>query len=313
MVSIQWMDRSGKTQPLLPTLGNFFDVRFSPDGRMIAMSDNDQQQDVWVYEWARPRKSRVTYDPLSDRYPIWTPDGRRITFGSVRGNKSTFNIYWQRADGTGEPQRLTESMNNQIPMSWSWHPSGKFLAFREIRSQTNWDIWILPMDGDEASGWKPGKPTVFLASPFIESEAAFSPDGRWLAYQSDESGKNEVYVRLFPSGEGKRQISTAGGELPTWSGNGKELFYRTTDQRIWAVGYNADGDSFNYERPHLWSDGTFTDRGARIRNFDLHPDGQRFAVLKAPQTQVENKSDKVTLVFNFFDELRRIAPNTKKR
>jgi Tol biopolymer transport system component len=307
MVSIQWMDRSGNTQPLLPMLGNFFDVRFSPDGQRIAMSDIDQQQDVWVYEWARDMKWRLTDDPLSDRYPIWTPDGQRITFGSVRGNRSTFGIYWQRTDKTGEPQRLTESNNNQIPMSW--HPKEKFLALRENRPQTNWDIMILPVAGDEASGWKPGKPTVFLATPFIESEAAFSPDGRWLAYQSDESGRNEVYVRPFPSREGKWQISSGGGELPTWSR--KELFYRTTDQRIWAVGYNADGDSFNYERPHQWSDGTFTDRGARIRNFDLHPDGQRFAVLKAPQTQAENKLDKVTFIFNFFDELRQIAPRTK--
>src|SRR5262249_22345140 len=190
MVSIQWMDRSGKTQPLLPTLGNFFDLRFSPDGQRIAMTDFDQQEDLSVYEWARDTKSRITYDPLSDRYPIWTPDGRRITFGSVRGNKSTFNIYWQRADGTGELQRLTESKNNQIPMSW--HPTGKFLALREHRPQTNWDILILPMDGDEAKGWKPGTPTVFLARPFIEREAAFSPDGRCLAYQSHDTGKSEV-------------------------------------------------------------------------------------------------------------------------
>src|SRR5262249_36485765 len=123
-------------------LGNFFDLRFSPDGRRIAISDNDQQQDVWVYEWARDTKSRVTYEPLSDRYPIWTPDGRRIAFGSVRGNKSPIEIYWQQADGTGEAQRLTESKNHQIPMSW--HPSGKFLALRENRPQTNWDILILP-------------------------------------------------------------------------------------------------------------------------------------------------------------------------
>jgi eukaryotic-like serine/threonine-protein kinase len=195
----------------------------------------------------------------------------------------------------------------------SWHPSGKYLAFRENQPQTGWDILILPIDGDEASGWKAGQPTVFLASPFIESEAAFSPDGRWLAYQSDESGKNEIYVRPFPSREGKWPVSTAGDEYPTWSRNGKELFYRTSDQRIWVASYTVEGDSFRPDKPQLWSDGTFTDRGARIRNFDLHPDGQRFAVLKAPQTQAENKLDKVTFIFNFFDELRRIAPNAKMK
>jgi serine/threonine-protein kinase len=169
------------------------------------------------------------------------------------------------------------------------------------------------MDGDEASGWKPGTPTVFLASPFIESEAAFSPDGRWLAYQSDESGKTEVYVRPFPIREGKWKVSTAGGEYPTWSRNGKELFYRTADQRIWDVAYKVQGDSFNHEKARLWSDGRFTDRGVRARNFDLHPDGQRFAVLKAPQSQAEDKADRIIFVFNFFDELRRIAPNTKMK
>src|SRR5262249_8248835 len=158
----------------------------------------------------------------------------------------------------------------------SWHPSGKFLALREHRPQTNWDILILPMDGDEAKGWKPGTPTVFLASHFIESEAAFSPDGRSLAYQSDESGKPEVYVRPFPSHEAKRQVSTGGGECPTWSKSGKELFSRTADQRIWIVAYTVQGDSFNHDKARLWSEGTFIDRGPRTRNFDLHPDGQRF-------------------------------------
>jgi len=311
LVSIQWMDHAGKTQPLRPTPGHYFDLRFSPDGRRVAISDIDQQQDVWVYEWARDTMSRFTYDPLSDRYPVWTPDGRRIAFASVRANKSSYSVYWQRVDGTGEPQRLTEGRSNQIPMSW--HPSGKSLAFREIQPQTGWDIMILPMDGDEASGWKAGKPTVFLATPFIESEAAFSPDGRWLAYQSDESGKNEVYVRPFPSREGKWQVSTAGGEYPTWSPNQKEMFYRTADQRIWVAPYTVEGDSFRPDKPRLWSDVPFTDRGARIRNFDLHSDGQRFAVLKASQTQAENKLDKVTFIFNFFDELRRIAPNTRMK
>src|SRR5262249_57858233 len=113
--------------------------------------------------------------------------------------------------------------------------------------------------------------------------------------------------------EAKWQVQTGGGEYPTLSRNVKELFYRTADQRIWVVAYTVQGDSFNHDKARLWSEGTFIDRGPRTRNFDLHPDGQRFAVLKAPQEQVENKLDKIIFVFNFFDELRRIAPNTKRR
>jgi eukaryotic-like serine/threonine-protein kinase len=215
----------------------------------------------------------------------------------------------QRADGTGEVQRLTESNNPQ--RLGSWHPSGKFLAFHEGRPQTSNDIMILPMDGDDASGWKPGKPTVFLASPFQEQEAAFSPDGHWLAYQSNESGRFEIYVRPFPGPGGKWQISTAGGIFPTWSRNGKELFYRSADNKIMVASYKADGPAFQALKPQLWSDGQFTDfNGGAQRNFDLHPNGQGFAVLKASESP-ETKVDKVTFIFNFFDELRRIAPPGK--
>ena len=117
-------------------------------------------------------------------------------------------------------------------------------------------------------------------------------------------------MRPFPGPGGKWQISTSGGVYPTWSRDGKELFYRTADDRIMVAAYTAQGDSFRAEKPRLWSEGQFTDRGAN-RNFDLHPDGKRFAVLKAPESQSEAKADKVVLILNFFDELRRIAPTAR--
>src|SRR5439155_15510316 len=137
-------------------------------------------------------------------------DSRRIVFASKRGDKSTFNLYWQHADGTGEVQRLTESKNNQFASSW--HPSGKFLAFFEQTPQNSYDLMILPMEGDEAAGWGPGKPTVFLSGPFTEVTPIFSPDGRWIAYLSNESGRTEVYVRPFPGPGGKWQVSTGGAD-----------------------------------------------------------------------------------------------------
>jgi serine/threonine-protein kinase len=303
--AVFWMGRDGRTQPLRAPLAGYANPRFSPDGRRIAFEIAEGPYDVWVYEWERDTTLRLTFDPTRDMYPVWTPDGRRIAFSSQRGDKSTLNLYWQRADGTGEPERLTESKNAQGAMSW--HPSGKFLAFAEVQPQTALDILVLPMSGDESTGWKPGKPAAFLASSFNESEPAFSPDGRWLAYTSTESTQAEVYVRPFPGPGGKWQISTTGGRLPTWSKNGKELFYRTLDSRIMVASYKIEGDTFRPDKPQLWSEGQFIDRGTD-RNFDLHPDGQQFAVLKTPDSPAETKLDTVTLIFNFFDELRRIAP-----
>ena len=165
-----------------------------------------------------------------------------IVFRSNRPSRSAFNLYWQRSDGAGDAQRLTEGSHNQQP--GSWHPSGKYLAFSEESVETNPDLWILPIDGNESSGWKIGKPTVFLKTPFIEQEPMFSPDGRWLAYFSNESGPYEVYVRPFPGPGGKWQISTGGGVYPTWSRARSELFFFTLDQQIMVASYKVDGQSF---------------------------------------------------------------------
>ncbi len=240
--------------------------------------------------------------------PVWTPDGRRLVFSSARADKSTLNLYWQRADGTGDAQRLTESTHPQQPASW--HPSGTFLAFDEVNPQTGSDLMILPIAGDEASGWKPGKPTAFLNSPFQEHGPMFSPDGRWLAYVSNETGRNEVYVRPFPGPGGKWQISTGGGFSPTWSRTRRELFYSTPNGQIMVASYAAEGDSFRSEKPRLWSDGRYDVRGPS-RRFDLHPDGERVALAPVAQTGGV-KQDKLTFFFNFFEELRRIAPVAKQ-
>jgi serine/threonine-protein kinase len=306
---IHWMDHEGKTTPLRATPANWFNLLFAPDGRRLALQINaGSANDIWVYEWARDTLTRLTFDPARDEKPVWTPDGRRLVFASARADKSTLNLYGQRADGTGEAQRLTESRHPQLPASW--HPSGTFLAFEEVNPAASWDLMILPMEGDEASGRKPGKPTVFLNSPFEEREPMFSPDGRWLAYVSIESGRPEVYVRPFPGPGGKWQISTGGGNSPTWSRTTRELFYGTLNGQIMVAPYAGEGDSFRAEKPRLWSEGRFVTRGPN-RMFDLHPDGTRFAL--APVEQAPGvKQDKVVFLFNFFDELRRIAPPAKR-
>ena len=305
-VPIHWMNHEGKTTLLRATPANWLNLHFAPDGRRIALQiDDGQNIDVWVSEWARDTLTRLTFDPAADTKPVWTPDGRRIVFASDRADTSTPNLYWQRADGTGGAQRLTDSKNFQSPASW--HPSGKFLAFEENNPQTGYDLMILRMEGDEASGWKPGKPSVFLNSPFAEREPMFSPDGRWLAYWSNETGRQEVYVRPFPGPGGKWQISTGGGVYPTWSRTKHELFYGTPSGQIMVAAFTVEGDSFRSEKPRLWSDGRFSVRST-TRSFDLHTDGERFALAPAAQTPGGGKQDHVTFIFNFFDELRRIAP-----
>jgi serine/threonine-protein kinase len=308
-VPIHWMNHQGKTTPLRAAPAVWSSPLFDRDGRRLAVTISDgQPSHIWVYEWARDVLTRLTFDPGDDMKPVWTPDGLRIVFASRRADKSTANLYWQRADGTGEAQRLTESKSLQFPASW--HPSGKFLAFSE--SQTTYDLMILPMEGDEVSGWRPGKPTVFLHSPFDKVEPMFSPDGRWIAYQSNESGRAEVYVRPFPGPGGKWQISTGGGVTPTWSRTKRELFYGTLTGQIMVAPFTVEGDSFRAEKPRLWSEAQFTQRGPLLRSFDLHPDGERFALQPAEQTQAAAKQDKVIFVFNFFDELRRLAPVTRR-
>jgi serine/threonine-protein kinase len=305
-VSIYWMDRAGEFTPLRETPGNYSSPAFSPDGKRLALEINDgKSSEIWVYEWDRDTLTRLTFAGEENTNPVWTPDGQRIVYSS-RGKGGPFNLWWIRADGGGNAQRLNENKSPQG--AGSWRPDGKVLAFSQNNPGPNMDILTLPIEGDEKSGWKPGEPKPFLNSPSAKAEPAFSPDGRWLAYEGSESGSYEVYVRPFPGPGGKWQISTGGGVLPKWSRNARELFYRTYDNKIMVVAYTASADSFRADKPQLWSPGQFTELGLFTYNFDLHPDGKRFAVLKAPGTEQTAAANKVSFIFNFFDELRSKFP-----
>jgi serine/threonine-protein kinase len=304
-----WMARDGKTTPLRPTPANWANPSFSPDGRTLLMYIDDRaQSDVWTYDIARDTLSKLTFDAGRDVAPIWSADGRRITFTSNRAGKSALNIYWQRADGTGQPQRLTDSGNNQTPSSW--HPSGKFLAFYEQVPQMRFDLMILPMEGDESSGLTPGKPTAFLSTPFAESFPVFSPDGRWLAYISEESGRPEIYVRPFPGPGGKWQISADGGSLPRWSRARNELLFESLDNRLMVASYKVQGETFVPDKPRVWSPRPFAVRAVGW-DFDLHPDGERAVVAPTPDAVTPVKQDKVVFVFDFLDDLRGATSSAK--
>ena len=300
---IHWLSRDGTVTPLRAEPANWTFLRFSPAGDRLAMRINDGQPDVWVYDWARETLSRLTFDADQALDPVWTPDGRRIVFSSFRSGNG--NLYWQRSDGSGEVERLTESENLQS--AGSWHPNGKLLAFAERRSDTASDLMILELDGDEDSGWKPGTPTVFLETPFQETSPKFSPDGRWLAYVSDESGQGEVYVRAFPGPGGKWQVSTGGGGDPKWSRSRPEILYAGADDRIMVVPYTVPGNSFRPGKQARWSDSLMMPRAFPRGAFDLHPDGDRVAVQLESETSGADASDSVVFITNFFDELRRLT------
>jgi len=308
---VAWLDRAGKLQPLRSVPGDYVNPRLSPDGKRLSLNVFDGgSADIWVYDWARDTMTRLTFDPGNDIAQAWTPDGQRLAFASTRSG--TQNLYWSRADGSGDVQRLTEGKHSQFPYSWT--PDGKTLAFHELDPVTGADIWVLPIVGDEKSGWNPGTPKVFLKTPFAEATPFFSPDGRWLAYQSNESGRNEVYVRPFPSGEGKWMVSSGGGTQVRWSRNTKELFYeRPDDHKIMVANYRVVGGSFQADKPVLWSSVQLADVGGRP-NYDVAPDGKRVAALRYIETQEKTaeKHDKFVLVLNVFDELRRRVPAGKK-
>jgi Tol biopolymer transport system component/predicted Ser/Thr protein kinase len=307
---VAWMDSTGKMQPLLAAPGQYHTPRFSPDGQRLALSvgPSGTGGDVQVYDWQRDRMTRLTFTQ-TNVFPIWTPDGRHIAFTSQPPGASF--LQWIRADGAGEAQTLLES--KVVLAAYSFSPDGKRLAYTEQAVETGNDLWTLPLDGSDSDHPQPGKPELFLRTRFNELEPAFSPDGRWIAYTSNESGRYEVYVRPFPggapSGSGKWQISTGGGWHPIWSRDGRELFYETLDNRIMVSTYTAKADSFAADKPRPWSNTQILDPNARLWNLDLAPDGKRFAVFPRPDATGEQKgSVHVSVLLNFFDELRRRVP-----
>ena len=216
-------------------------------------------------------------------------------------------MFWTRSDGSGKPQSLTQSNNGQVP--WSITADGKRLAFHEV-NQTSISIWTLALEND-GNGLRAGKPELFSQTRFDEMDPSFSPDGRWLAYASNESGTFQVYVRSFPGKEGKWQISNNGGLIPEWAHNGHELFFRTPDNQIMTASYTVRGDSFVADKPRAWSEKRIANVGA-LPNYGLAPDGKRIAVLMPAETpQGQQAQNHVIFLENFFDELRRRVPTGK--
>jgi serine/threonine-protein kinase len=315
-LSIFWLDSAGHTQPLHSTPGRYRNQRFSPDGSRLAftMLRGPGSTDIWVKDLARDATSRLTSLPGENNLPVWTPDGTNIVFRS--SNPAAPGLYSVRADGSGEPQRLTDGKTMDIPDSFS--PDGKWLALSRFTNDGRSEIWTAPVEGDRDRGTlgvRVGRAERFSSTSFSAMGPAFSPDSRWLAYSSDETGTWEVYARPFPGPGAKSQISTGGGAYPKWSRNRHELFFLSLDFRIMVTGYTARADSFAAGKPRVWSE-----RRLVVVNFnrpyDLAPDGKRLAVLLYPGGTSEPRQkpiDSIMVLLNFFDELRRRVPGDGQR
>jgi serine/threonine-protein kinase len=307
------MDRSGALSALRAQPAYWYNAEFSPDGRRIAMDIRGAgQTDIWVHEWSRGTLTRVTSDTANEEFPVWTPDGARLVYRSFTSSTDPSGnaITWKRADGTGDAQILVHSKAALMP--GSWHPTGRLLAYSATRPGSDDDVMILPVEGGEAAGWKPGRPAAFVHSAARERAPTFSPDGRWLSYTSNESGQDEIYVRPFPGPGARVMVSSAGGHSSSWSGARHELVFvthlRDYTQVLMVAKYRVENDAFVVDRPRPWAEHA---TGVRIllgsRMYALHPDGVRVAI--APPSEAETAPPKhLTFVLNLFDELSRIAP-----
>jgi Tol biopolymer transport system component len=283
---LMWTDRSGESREMVGDPGDIGAISLSPDGRWLAMvvtSTSAEAADIWVRDLSRGVTSRFTFNEEGDYNPTWSPDGRRIVFSATRDGNADLAV--RAVGGSGEVEFLLESERAQHPSSWS--SDGRYLLYYDRGEETNWDIWVLPLAGDE-------EPYPFLMTPFVEVRSRFSPDDRWVAYQSNESGRSEIYVQEFPGPGGKWQISTAGGSEPQWSPDGKELYYISPEMNMMRVSVQT-GDSFDAGIPEAM----FPVRLRQIINTNRYlvaPGGERFLLLSSLQ---EDSTPPTTIVLNW--------------
>ncbi len=289
-----WVDRDGESEPLKAPPRPYYSVRLSPDGNRLAVTiATERGYDIGFYDLERETLSRLNFEG-SNRNPLWTPDGRRVVFSSDHGGKA-FNLFSAPADGSTQPQRLTQSDANQFATSVA--PDGRTLAFLQIQPTTGGDIYTLPLDGG-------GKAEPLIQTEFFETAAAFSPDGRWLAFHSDETGQPEVFVQSYPDLAAKWQVSNQGGIAQRWSPKGDQLFYRN-GARMFAVAIETEPD-FKPGRPQLLFENPLVESSPAF-SYDISTDGQRFVMPGLPTADL-TEVRQLIVVQNWFEELRRLVP-----
>lgn len=292
---LRWLDRSGKPAGALGDPTVYLQPHLSPDDKRLVVQIADPRSfnsDLWIYDLGRGIKTRFTFEPNIETSPVWSPDGTRIAYTSNRSGR--FHMFAKASSGVGAEEPMFEEPETDArPVSWS--RDGRYIAFmrRKVKGPTRGDIWILPLFGDR-------KPFPFLQSEFEEQYATFSPDGRFMAYVTNESGRNEVYLVPFPGAGGKWQVSSAGGMAPRWRGDGRELFYLAPDSRVMSAEIVPKGDRLEVGavRPMFETRSLQSPVGA----YDPSSDGKRFLVVtEADQTN----SEPITLVVNWTADLRK--------
>jgi serine/threonine protein kinase/Tol biopolymer transport system component len=288
---LTWFDRSGNRLGTLGDPARQFNIRLSPDGTKLAAEVYDRQansmyseSDIWLYDVSRGVRSRLTSGPGSARVPCWSPDGKRIIFSSDR--KGHFDLYEKAVDGGGNEELVFASEFAKYCQSWS--PDNKFLILMTISndSSTDTDIWTLPLFGGR-------KPLPYLQTKFDEFGGRLSPDGKWVLYSSDESGRHEVYVRPLHGSGGKLLVSAAGGFTPVWSHDGKEIFYLSLNSELMAARVSQNGSELAIDVAHLLFQ---TQAEFFLPIFDVSPDGRRFIIVT---TMPQKSRSPITVVVNW--------------
>jgi serine/threonine-protein kinase len=289
--TLVWVDRKGAVEATSAPPGPYRAPRLSPDGERLAwgMLPGIDVRDVWIYDLLRGASIRLTFGDGSNVRPLWSPGGERIFFVSNRGDN--WDIFSKPVDGSGEVDQVTMGAY-RVPTSLS--SDGKTLVFRQVSSGERFDIGTVRIEGG-------GEPEILLGTPFNEHTGMLSPDDNWLAYVSDESGRDEVYVRPFPGPDGRVQVSTAGGRSPMWSRDGRELFYRNGDKMM-AVTVSTD-PNFATGKPTLLFEKQF-ESDPNHSNYDVAADG-RFIMIQAGEQQAATQ---LNVVLNWFEELKRLFP-----
>jgi serine/threonine-protein kinase len=300
--TLAWVDREGREEAISASPRAYTSPRISPDGTRAALNARDQDLDIWTWDFARETLTRLTFDPGQDRFPVWSPDGERIAYSSQRSEGRQFStaVDWRPANGTGIPERLAESSGQIFPHSFLPDATGIVVygASSDAESNQDDDVGTVRLDGEV--GFEP-----LLETTFGERTPDVSADGRWLAYTSDESGSEEVYVRPLPDIDaGRWQVSTGGGTEPLWGRDGRELFYRN-DRALLSVPIQTN-PSFVFGNPEVLFEGPYVIGGMGGRNYDVAPDGERFLMIKPVENDSET-SDFI-IVQNWFEELERLAP-----
>jgi serine/threonine protein kinase/Tol biopolymer transport system component len=290
--TLVWVDRSRVMEPLASPGRNYSEPRLSPDGRRLAVTITQNSENIWIHDVPTGSFTQLTFEG-NNSMPVWTLDGARIAFASNKAG--ALNLFWKQADGSGNDERLTTGGQSQAPYSWS--PRSHSLVFVEQSPTTGRDIWMLSIDRDLKS-------RAILQSPFNETGPALSPDGRWLAYVSDESGHNEVYViplMSAPGAQARRQVSTDGGTEPLWSREGSEIFYRVGNKMMACKTRTAP--DFQAGPPQLLFEGAY-EKGRDSRPaYDVTADGRRFLMLRSDNS--ESAPTRFEIVLEWFEELKR--------